>query len=164
MHVKSRLALIGAVAVLGLALSPATALAHDGGDNVIEADFTPSLPTDAKILGVSPGGAPWVLDRGEVRVRDNGRIDVRLEGLQIPRADGTEDNPVPAITASLYCNGSTTAAAVSTRQPLTVPDGDARFRETLTVPDGCDDAVVLINPNGNAAAYIASAFADEDED
>jgi hypothetical protein len=164
MHVKSRLALAGAVAVLGLALNQATALASNP-HNLIKADFTPSQPDDAKINEVSPGGAPWILDRGEVRVRDNGRIDVRLEGLQIPGSgpNGEDANPVASITASLYCDGATTASAVSSVQPLSRPDGDARFRETLAVPDSCGMAVVLINP-GNPARYIASAVADMDDD
>src|SRR5262245_46573783 len=104
MRMSSRLALVGAVCTLALPLSPGTALAG-GGHDVIRNDLTPSLPTDDPINGVRPGGAPWIIDRGEVRVRESGRMDVRIEGLQIPRDDGTADNPVPQITAELYCDG-----------------------------------------------------------
>lgn len=166
MHVKSRLALAGATAVLALALNPAAALAGDDGGNIIKADFTPSLPSDPPILGVAPGGVPWILDRGTVRVRHDGRIDVRLDGLQVPGSGpgGTDANPVGTITATLYCNGSTEPAAVSAPQPLSMPEGDARFRDTLSgIPAVCDHAVVLINP-GNPARFIASAFADDEDD
>ena len=155
-----RLATAGALSVLALALSPAVALAH-GGDDLIDADFTPSLPTDPSINGVQPGGAPWVIDRGEVRVRESGRMDVRIEGLQIPRADGTEDNPVASIVAVLYCGG--TMVAQSAPQPLSVPEGDAEFRTSLTVPEHCDMATILISPNGAVGLrFIASAVADDD--
>ena len=119
-------------------------------------DFTPSMPTDDPINGVNPGGLPWVLDRGQVRVRDNGRMDVRIQGLQIPR-NGGEDNPIPAIDAVLYCGGM--AVADSGPQPMTVPGGDARFRVHLMVPKTCADATVLISPSTAVGlAYIASAM------
>jgi hypothetical protein len=154
MRLSSRLALVGAVCVAVLPFGPAAT----ASDDLIREDLTPSLPTDARINGVAPGGAPWVIDRGEVRVRDNGRVDVRIEGLQIPRADGTEDNPVASINAVLYCEG--VQAADSGPQPLTVPEGDARFRVTVAVPDECEDAVVLISPTAAVGrAFIASAVA-----
>lgn len=164
MHVSSRLALVGAGAVLALVVTPVAASAHGGDHTLIKAAFTPSKTTDPAINGVNPGGRDWILDRGEVRVRDTGRTDVRLEGLQIPafNPDGTAANPVALITVSLYCGG--TLAARSDPQPLSRPDGDARFRITLAAMDSCDAATVLINPN-NPAAYIASAMAgDEDDD
>src|SRR5690349_22256960 len=103
MQFRSRPALIGSAVMAVVALSPSPALAGDGGgDDLIRADLVPSLTTDPPINGVQPGGAPWVIDRGEVRVRDDGRMDVRIEGLQIPRV-GSEDNPIASITAVLYC-------------------------------------------------------------
>ncbi len=158
---------LAAVAVLALATAPtlltvAPALARDHeqqgkhGHNLLRADLVPSLPTDAPINEIAPGMAPWVLDRGEVRVRADGRTDVRIEGLQIPREDGTEDNPVASVDAVLYCAGM--QVADSGPQPLSVPEGDARFRVWLTVPSWCPDATVLISPTAAVGrAYIASA-------
>ena len=160
MRVHPRLMLVGVLSVLPLALSPSAALADSGnGHDLIRADFTPSMPQDPLINGIAPGGAPWVLDRGEVRVRESGRMDVRLEGLQIPR-NGGEDNPVPSIDAVLYCGGM--MAADSGPQPLSVPAGDARFRVMLDVPDDCDMATVLIQVS--PTRYIASAMAMDDHD
>ena len=96
-HSKLAIGMIGGAAALVLALSPSAALAHHGhhhhGHNLLRGDLTPSMPTDDPINGVDPGGLPWIISRGEVRVRDNGRMDVRIEGLQIPR-NGAADNPV----------------------------------------------------------------------
>jgi hypothetical protein len=167
MRLHRRIVLVGAVSALALAV-PSAAFAHSpGADNharhhghgkghdLVKADFVPSLPTDPVIFGVKPGGVPWVLGKGEVRVRRDGRTDVRIKGLQVLRADGTTDNPVPMITVTLYCGGA--SAAVSPLEPLSVPAGDARFRVWLHVPKKCAHATVLVNPNGAAGTYIASA-------
>jgi hypothetical protein len=164
MHPTNRLAIVGTMSVLALALSPAAALAHDGGHDIIKAPLVPSLPTFDPINGVNPGGLPWVIQEGSrVRVRDNGRMDVRINGLQIPRNGGT-DNPIAAIDAVLYCDGM--QVADSGPHPMTVPGGDARFRVQLTdVPRDCDMATVLISPSAAVGkAYIASAMAGEDDD
>lgn len=156
MQLTSRPALVGAVVAAVLALNPSPASADDEhGNDLIREDLVPSLPTDPPIHGVAAGGAPWVLDRGEVRVRQNGRMDVRIEGLQIPR-NGGEDNPVASINAILYCSGL--PVADSGAQPLSVPDGDARFRVFVDVPEQCAMATVLISPSAAVGrVYIASA-------
>lgn len=161
MQLRSRPVLIGSAVMAVLALSPSPALAGDGsGDDLIREDLVPSLTTDPPINGVAPGGAPWVIDRGEVRVRDDGRMDVRIEGLQIPRAGG-EDNPIGSITAVLYCGGM--RVADSGAQPMSIPEGDARFRVDVAAPDHCDMATVLISPTPAAGrVYIASAMAHGD--
>src|SRR3954454_12040767 len=132
MHVKSRLALVGAASVLALTLNPAAAMAdHGNGDNLIRGNFQGIA---AKMVlpgfdGIVGGGAPWIIDRGEVRVRASGRTDVRIEGLQIPGSffipgDGITKNPIRSITVSLWCDGA--LAAQSAAKEMTVPDGDAR--------------------------------------
>jgi len=166
MHPTNRLAIVGTMSVLALALSPAAALAHDGGHNIIKATFTPSQPAPASpdINGVHPGGAPWVIKDSMVRVRDNGRMDVRIEGLQIPGSNGNPTaNPVGSIDAVLYCDGM--QVADSGPHPMSVPGGDAEFRVWLKVPRDCDMATVLISPTGRVGTtYIASAMAGDDDD
>jgi hypothetical protein len=168
------LALLGTVASLALALAPSAALAHDGhpghddhghhghhhgdrhhGHDLLRAGLVPAVPTDAAINGVNPGALPWVIHRGVVRVRDDGRIDVRIEGLQVPR-NGAADNPVPSIDAVVYADG--VQVADSGAQPLTVPGGDARFRTYVHLPRHLHDVSVLISPTPLVgSAYIASA-------
>lgn len=53
----------------------------------------------------------------------------------------------------MACNGervATTAAA-----PLSTA-GNAQIKDTVTLPNRCLAPAVLINPNGNAAVYIAA--------
>jgi hypothetical protein len=183
MRLHPRLILIGAVAVAALVLSPVSAIAGDHGghddhgghgnnhDNDHHGDHrhhgndllrsglvgsTPLARGGAAIFGVNPGGVPWVTDKGSsVRVRRDGRIDVRIEGLVIPPPDGTNTNPVPGITASLYCN----AMLADATEPVTPLDtaGNGRIRANITIPDKCVAPVVLLNPNGNPATYIAAS-------
>lgn len=170
MRLHSRLGIVGAISVLALAISPAAAFAHDGGGHghggdVLRADVVPiNGPTDPMIFDSPAAGAPWVIDRGEVRVRDDGRTDVRLEGFQVLRPDGTTDNPAANVTVGVYCNGM--LADRSDLQPMTVPDGDARFRVDLDVPKHCDMATALIQLPPAAGStvfrYIGSAMGDDD--
>jgi hypothetical protein len=154
MHVKTYSAAAAALAAALAIVAPGAAVAKNGHD-VIRADLIPSQATFPPINGVLPGNAPWIIDRGEVRVRENGRMDVRIEALVIPNADGTAANPVTSINAVLYCGGS--PVADSGPQALSVPDGDARFRVTgLSVPSTCDMPTVLISPTAAVGArYIA---------
>jgi hypothetical protein len=122
------------------------------------------MPDDPAFHGVSAGGAPWVLDRGEVNLNGSeGELDLRVEGLVIPRpvGDGTP-GPVRTISASLFCGaGDETEPADTSRQVTLSRAGDARIRDrTFDVPGTCLPGtclapVILVHPNGNAAVYIA---------
>jgi hypothetical protein len=164
---KLPVALLGAVPALALALMPSSALADHGGDDgghhhshhghhdLLRSRLVPAKPTDATINDVKPGSLPWVIRRGEVRVRANGRIDVRIRGLQVPR-NGSADNPVPSIDAVVYSHG--TMVADSGPEPLSVPDGNARFHTFVSLPRHVHDVTVLISPSSAVgAAFIASA-------
>lgn len=159
MRLHPRLALIGAVSVLALALTPGSALAHDGHDghggrtDLLRSGLVGStpLPDGAVIFGVNPAGAAWVVDESKVRVRRDGRLNLRVEGLVLTT---TGLNPIATVTASFYCNG--VLADRTDPFPLSVPGGDARFRGDLMLPKTCVAPVLLLNPNGNALAYIAA--------
>jgi hypothetical protein len=58
---------------------------------------------------------------------------------------------------SLYCGADTdTMAAETTGQVPISRDGDARIRDdSFNAPSTCLSPVILVNPNGIAAAYIA---------
>ena len=89
MHSKLPVLLVGAASALGLTLTPGAAVAHDGGDNLIRGHLTASMPTDDAIDGVPPGGLPWVIDRGKVRVKGAPGLDAT--GLQALVAKEVED-------------------------------------------------------------------------
>lgn len=107
------------------------------------------------MLGVAPGGAPGVLDRGSVRLRADGRLRLRVEGLVIPPPAGTNTaGGVTSITASVFCGAAAPAAATTTAVPLSSA-GDARIDQRLTLTGACPAPVVFVHPNGGAARFIA---------
>jgi hypothetical protein len=129
---------------------------HHRGQTLFQATLAPSVPSDPVLHGVSPGGLPWVLDSGQARLRHDGRLSVRVRGLVLPGPPGNgTPGPITTVNASLYCGDDTTAAATTATVPLSSA-GDARISQRVTLPAKCLAPVVLVHPNGNAAAYIAA--------
>jgi hypothetical protein len=164
MHVSRRtlVALLSSAALAGSATTAVTALGHDdhgrhAGNTTFASTLAPAVPApaDPVIHGVAPGGVPWQLDRGAVRLRHDGRFQLSVRGLVIP-GNGTP-GPVTTISASLYCGADTTAAAATTGAVPISRSGDAQIDQPLALPSSCLAPVVLVHPNGSAAAYIAAS-------
>ena len=163
-----RLIVALATVALALAVSATTAFAgnsHKGqssGGTVLKSEVFGSQTTGPVLFGVPPGGAPWVIDKGSVTVRRDGRVDAHLDGLVIPTPPSNGTNPVPEIAATVYCNG----AAVGTTQAVPFsPAGDARIDAALAtpVPSPCLAPAVLFNPAAGGVVtttnYIAATGA-----
>lgn len=133
---------------------------HQGkrtGAPLIDEPLAPSShlnPLDPTFHGVSPGMVNWALKRGEVRLKRDGKLDLRVKGLVI---QGTATpGGVTTISASLYCGDASTAAVDTTPSVPISRKGDARIHDThFTVPATCLAPVILVHPNGNTMAYIA---------
>jgi hypothetical protein len=125
------------------------------GAPLIDQSLAPSQPADPVFHGVSPGGAPWVLKRGDVRLKRDGKLDLQVHGLVIP-ALGTP-GPVTKVSASLYCGAdSSTTAADTTQQVPISSKGNAHIRDaSFSVPSTCLAPVILVHPNGLMMVYIA---------
>ena len=163
--------LIVGLAALALAVSATTAFAGNGhqaqkskghGGTILKSDVFGSQVTGPVLFGVPPGGAPWVIDKGDVSVRRDGRVRARLDGLVIPTPPSNGTNPVPQIAASVYCNG----ARVGTTQAVPFSQaGDARIDDVLAthIPMPCLAPAVLFNPAAGGvvttANYIAASGA-----
>ena len=131
---------------------------HHHGRPLIKESLAPSQPSDPSFHSVTPGMAPWVLQRGEVRLKTDGKLDLRVKGLVIPNppGDGTP-GPVLTIDASLYCGADTEKTAADTTQSVAISrTGDARIHDTsFKVPSTCLAPVILVHPNGDLTHYIA---------
>lgn len=115
------------------------------GKSQLDASLLPSLTSDPTLHGVMPGAKAWVLDRSELRVRADGRIEVRVRGLLL--AGQTTPGPVTAISASLFCGAdSDTTPAAATRQAPLSSSGNGRIRDRIAIPARCLAPIVLINP------------------
>jgi hypothetical protein len=157
------------LAVVALSVGGSTAFAdhghgHDGhhGGTVLKSHLFGSTPrpTGPVLFTVNPGGAPWVVDEARVKVRRDGRIQARIEGLVIPTAPQNGTNPLSNLAATVYCGG--TAVGTTSAVPFST-DGDARIDEQLAtaLPKPCLVPAVLINPAPNgviaAGTYIAAS-------
>ncbi len=156
-----RIALTAAVALatVVIAAQPSAASAHDDYDEpsvVLRSTLVGSTPAPAgpTLFGRTPGTAPWVLDKGRVRVDTAGNFDLRVRGLVIPTPPANGTNPVPTLSASLVCNGAVVATTA------TVPfdtAGNARINTTVAVPSPCLAPAVLVHPNAVTSVYIAAS-------
>ena len=161
----SRLIPVTAVAALAtLALTASPALADGGsGHSILRAELVGSMPApDSPVIaGINPGGAPWVNGPSTARVREDGRITVKIRGLVIPPPRGTGVNPVLSAVATLVCDdmveSSTAPFALSTA-------GDGSTSDVIKGTRHCEDPVVLIQPAGNRGVYIASTMDDDHDD
>jgi hypothetical protein len=156
--------IIAALATVALAGGAATAFADDdhgdrGHGRAFAADVFGSQPAGPTLFGVKPGGAPWVIRRGEAEVRRDGRVEVRVRGLVIPTAPQNGTNPLPGIAATVFCGG--TAVGTTKTVPFS-PAGDARIEDRLAMrlPSPCLAPAVLLNPQlggaVNPGVYIAA--------
>jgi hypothetical protein len=127
---------------------------HHNGNTLLRSTLAPSVLSDPAIHGVVRGGVPWQLERGQVRLRQDGRLSVGLRGLLVLGTDNT--GPVHMVSASLFCGADTTAAATTPTVTLS-STGDAQIDARVGLPAKCLAPVVLVHPNGNAAAYIAAS-------
>jgi len=101
------------------------------------------------VLGVNPGGRPWVIERLSAHVKVDGRISVRGRGLLLAGGNNIGRTGGQTVHARLFCGG---VAHNTGTVPLDA-DGDFRIEDTLTpvpVPGvPCADPILLI-VSGNA--------------
>ena len=153
------IAITAAVVVTATTAAPAMASGH----SLLREHFVGTIPLNQPnaspiIAGVSPGGAPWVLDAdSQVRVREDGRITVVVNHLVIPGVG----NPIDFMAASLVCGG----VVVDSTQPFAVSDdGNGSISDRIGEfdEDECDNPTVLVrNATGpTLGAYFAVAMDD----
>jgi hypothetical protein len=128
-----------------------------GHGKLFRSGLVGNVLTDPPIHGVNRAGAPWVLDKGSVKLSRNGRFDLRVKGLVLA-SNGTTGT-VTMIAAHFFCAPDSTVAAFTTGPVPLASDGDARIRQTVTVPSRCLAPVVLVRIQGAAGpgSYIAAS-------
>lgn len=109
------------------------------------------------VLGVNPGGRPWVIKRLIAEARDDGRIRVDGRGLLLAGGDGIGTPGGQTVRARLFCAGvehnSDDVAELD-------EDGDFRIDSHLTPtpPSPCNRPVLLIvnvPPQGTPVWFAA---------
>ncbi len=155
------IAITAALVITATTAGPAMASGH----SLLREHFVGVIPLGQPnaspiIAGVSPGGAPWVLDAdSHVRVREDGRITVVVNHLVIPGR--VPPNPVATMAASLVCGD----VVVDSTRPFAVsPEGNGSISDRIGEfdEDDCDNPTVLVrNATGpTLGAYFAVAMDD----
>jgi hypothetical protein len=148
------------VIALALALMAAAAQATSSREGARFDDLIGNTLTGeaGAIRGVNAGGLPWVLDRGEARISDGGEIDVRVRGLVLAAGPNAGTNPVAEFRAIVSCltDMHEVVNVMSATAPAT-PEGDARIRDELELPDPCLAPILFVtSPAG--AWFAVSGF------
>jgi hypothetical protein len=135
---------------LGLALSLLAVLAFGsaagtaaGGRKVLDSSMAGLPVPNTVINGLTGGGAPWVIDRGNVQVFEDGRLHVEVEGLIIPALGR---NPVAQGKAIVTCGE---AFAAETALVPFAETGDAEIDAVVTLPSPCQAIAVFFTSAGN---------------
>lgn len=131
---------------------------HEGHGKLFRSGLVGNVLADPLIHGVNRIGAPWVLDKGSVKLSRNGRFELRVKGLVLA-SNGTIGS-VTMISASFFCAPDSNAVAAFTAGPVPLAaDGDARIRQMVTVPSRCLAPVVLVRNQGAAGpgSYLAAS-------
>jgi hypothetical protein len=136
-----------ATAVLaGLVLGTGSAVAakdgHDKADKILDTRLVGLAVPRTVIAGVTGAGHAWAIDEGRAKLFSDGRLQVKIEGLVLT-PEGT--NPVATGRAIVSCNGGATPADIvmSDVVSLSVPDGDARVDQHLSLPSTCLAPVIF---------------------
>lgn len=151
---RTAVALLTVAAFAITAMTATNALASPGMEPILKSSVDPSVPTDPALHGVEAGSAPWVLERGVIRLGGDGHLKVDVKGLIIPGL-GTP-GPVTSIDASIFCGNETMPAATTGTFPLSAA-GDGLIKATVSLPASCQTPAVLIDPLGIDSIYIASS-------
>lgn len=121
------------------------------------------------IRGVNAGGLPWVVDKAEARLDEDGGFRAEVEGLvldpddaQVQAAGLAGVNPVDAFRAILSCltisGEDVVAMNVQTATAPATGEGDWKIEEALTgLPDPCIAPIVFVTSPGGAW-FAASGF------
>lgn len=127
-------------AALAIALLSGT-VAADPGTKMLDASMT-GIPTGGlSLLGVSGGGIPWVLDRGDAKLFADGRLQVSVQHLVLASGPLAGTNPVPTGRAIVVCGGGT-ATLMTDTVPFSA-DGDATVQARIDLPSPCLAPVVF---------------------
>jgi len=118
-----------------LALGTGSAVAGSGGGKILDTRLA-GLPVAGMVIaGVTGAGHAWDIDEGNAKLFADGRVKVTVEGLVLT---GIGTNPVASGRVVVSCNGGGAGNVVqSGLVPLSIPDGNATFSGTFSLPSPC---------------------------
>lgn len=118
------------------------AVSADPGHKILDASMAGIGPDQAALFpGVTGGGLPWMLDKGEAKLFADGHVIVQVKGLVLAAGAAVGTNPVPTGRAIVSCNNG--ADIVMTDTVPYSPEGDAMVNAWVHLPSPCLGAIVF---------------------
>lgn len=114
------------------------------------------------IRGINGGGFPWVIGSAHGKLKANGKLEVKVNGLVIDPNDPAAiaaglagKNPAPAFIAIVSClskdaNGDATTTNVQTGTFPASPTGDSSIKATVALPKPCIAPIIFVASPGGA--------------
>jgi hypothetical protein len=132
----------------GLVIGTGTATADPGGAKILDTRLVGIEIPGQVLLGVTGGGRPWTIDKGDAKLFTDGRLELQVHGLVLGPGGANEGvNPVTTGRAIVVCNG------VDKTQSDAVPfstDGDAHVATQLALPSPCLAPVIFFGSPGGS--------------
>lgn len=153
------------VAALALIALFAAASAHAAGNIASFDGAIGSQPLRAGgaqnlVLGVAPGGAPWVIESFKAQIKEDGRITARGEGLLLAGGDSIGGRGgIELVAVSLFCKPDDPTQPVSQfdSDPVELDfNGDFEIRGSLTDGEALPE-ICAKKDNGRPVLLIRSA-------
>ena len=120
------------------------------------------------VKGINPGGRPWAISKLKVRIKENGGISAKGEGLVFTATDaiGTA-GAITQVGISLFCGPDPLNRFDTGTVPLDI-NGNFKIEGSLSVapPNPCESPVLLVR-NGNGGvlgAWFAAGVIGDDSD
>ena len=109
------------------------------------------------LRGLSGGGIPWMLTRGQGTLSTSGHLKVEVEGLVLAAGASAGTNPITSFRALVSCVKSDgtfqnilTDAFPATTGPASAGGGDADIETDVTLPAPCIAPIVFVTSPGGA--------------
>lgn len=113
--------------------------------------------SQAPLRGISGGGIPWTLSRGQGELSSNGHLKVEVEGLVLAAGAASGSNPIGSFKAIVSClnadgtfNNILTDAFPATTGPATAGGGDSEIETDVALPAPCIAPIVFVTSPGGA--------------
>jgi hypothetical protein len=118
---------------------------------------SPYLGATNAIRGIPGAGSQWSITRVDGTLKENGNLEVKVEGLIIT---STGTNSVPTFRAVVSCLSIADGAAVTvnlvTAPFLATTTGNAEFEGNVNLPSPCIAPIVFVaNGTGDPPAWFS---------
>jgi len=160
-------ALVAFVIFAGSAIADDTLVRFKGGigvhpvSNVTVTAGTATVTANI-VRGVNPAGQIWVIDNLDAKVKTNGDIKVKGQGLILAGGNNAGRASGQSVFATLICEAAGSFTQRNTNLagvPLTA-GGDFEIDDVLTpIPTGCDSPMLLIR-NAMGQTWFAVGIPD----